>query len=132
MLSTLSRKHLPLLLSLLIRFLMLNSSWKLIPRTMLYVVATTRQNGTCSILTSAKLTEGYLVVGITIELNKKPLLHCSFIYINTMWSMLQQYIYLMSYYSSTMLLPQGYHTISMCSNVILFNLRHHVYTMCTP
>ena len=43
-------------------------------------------------LTSAKLTEGYLVVGITRELNKEPLLHCSSIYINTMWSMLQQYL----------------------------------------
>ena len=39
------------------------------------VVATTHRNGTCSILTSAKLTEGYLVVGITRELDKKPLLY---------------------------------------------------------
>ena len=30
------------------------------------VVAITRWNGTCSMLTSAKLTEGYLVVGITV------------------------------------------------------------------
>jgi len=40
------------------------------------VVATTHQNSTCSMLTSAKLTEGYLIVGITRELDKKPLLHC--------------------------------------------------------
>ena len=46
------------------------------------VVATTRQNGTCDMLTSAKLLVGYLVVGITRELNKEPLLHCSSIYIN--------------------------------------------------
>ena len=50
---------------------------------LLHVVATTCWNGTCSILTSAKLTKGYLVVGITRELNKEPLLHCFSIYINT-------------------------------------------------
>ena len=48
------------------------------------VVATTHWNGTCDILTSAKLSVGYLVVGITKELDKKPLLHCSSIYINYM------------------------------------------------
>ena len=56
-----------------------------------HVVATTHRNGTCSILTSAKLSVGYLVVGITRELNKEPSLHCSSIYINYMWSILQQY-----------------------------------------
>ena len=56
------------------------------------VVATTHRNGTYSMLTSAKLSVGYLVVGITRELNKEPSLHCSFIYINTMWSVLQQYL----------------------------------------
>ena len=44
------------------------------------VVATTRQNGTCDMLTSAKLSVGYLVVGIIRELNKKLSLHCSSIY----------------------------------------------------
>jgi len=58
----------------------------------LSVVATTRQNGTCDMLTSAKLSVGYLVVGILRELDKEPSLHCSSIYINTMWSMLQQYL----------------------------------------
>ena len=58
----------------------------------LLVVATTCRNGTRSMLTSAKLSVGYLVVGITRELNKEPSLHCSSIYINTMWSMLQQYL----------------------------------------
>ena len=96
------------------------------------VVATTRRNSTCDMLTSAKLSVGYLVVGITRELNKEPSLHCSSIYINTRWSVLQQCVYLMSYYSFTMLLPQGYHAISMCPDVILFNLRHHVCTMCIP
>ena len=55
-----------------------------------YVVATTCQNGTHDMLTSAKLSVGYLVVGITRELNKEPLMHCYLIYINTEWSMLQQ------------------------------------------
>ena len=100
------------------------------------VVATTCWNGTCDILTSAKLSVGYLVVGITRELDKELLLHCSSICINPIWSVLQQCIYLISYYSSTMLLPQGYHFISMCSDVILFNLcytcAHHVYTMRNP
>ena len=54
------------------------------------VIATTRRNGTCSLLTSAKLSVGYLVVGITRELDKEPSLHCYLIYINYMWSMLQQ------------------------------------------
>ena len=88
-------------------------------------------------LTSAKLSVGYLVVGITRELNKKPSLHCSSIYINTRWSMLQQCVYLMSYYSSTMLLPHvsllrllchihmpWYHTLNLrCT------CTHHMYTM---
>ena len=58
----------------------------------LSVVATTRCNGTHSLLTSAKLTEGYRVVRIIRELDKEPSLHCSFIYINYMWSILQQYL----------------------------------------
>ena len=55
------------------------------------VIATTRRNGTHSLLTSAKLSVGYLVVGITRELDKEPSLHYSSIYINYMWSVLQQY-----------------------------------------
>ena len=52
------------------------------------VIATTRQNSTHSMLTSAKLSVDYLVVGITRELDKEPSLHCSSIYINTRWSVL--------------------------------------------
>jgi len=37
------------------------------------------------------------------------------------------------YYSSTMCLPQGQHAMSMCPDIILFNLchtyMHHMYTM---
>jgi len=40
------------------------------------------------------------------------------------------------HYSSFMHLPQGHHTMSMCPDIILFNLRHtcvhHVYTMRNP
>ena len=39
------------------------------------IVATTHHNSTCSMLTSAKLSVGYLVVGITRELDKKPSLY---------------------------------------------------------
>ena len=46
------------------------------------VVATTHRNGTCDILTSAKLSVGYLVVEITRELDKEPLLYCYPIYIS--------------------------------------------------
>ena len=49
----------------------------------LYIVAITHQNGTYDMLTSAKLSVSYLVVGITRELDKKLSLYCSFIYINT-------------------------------------------------
>ena len=56
------------------------------------VVATTHRNGTRDMLTSAKLSVGYLVVGITRELDKKPLLHSSSIYIHDSWSVLQQYL----------------------------------------
>jgi len=38
------------------------------------VVATTHRNGTCSMLTSAKLTEGYLVVGLQENLTRSS--HC--------------------------------------------------------
>ena len=41
----------------------------------LSVVATTCRNGTRSLLTSAKLSVGYLVVGITRELDKEPSLY---------------------------------------------------------
>ena len=69
------------------------------------VVATPHWNSTCSMLTSAKLSIGYLVMEITRELNKEPSLYCSFIYINTTWSVLQQYLLaLMSMYCSHVLL----------------------------
>ena len=99
----------------------------------LYVVATTCQNSTYSLLTSAKLSVGYLVVGITRELNKKPLLHCFSIYINTTWSILQQYLLaLISMPLSHVLLlrPPCYihmpwhHTLNLCCTCV-----HHMYTM---
>ena len=60
------------------------------------IVATTCWNSTCSLLTSAKLTVGYLVVGIIRKLDKESSLHCYPIYISYRWFMLQQCIYLMS------------------------------------
>jgi len=42
---------------------------------LLIVVATTCQNSTHDMLTSAKLSVGYLVVGITRELDKEPSLY---------------------------------------------------------
>jgi len=70
---------------------------ELIERTKkIYVVSTTRWNGTCDMLTSAKLSVGYLVVEITRELDKEPSLHCYPIYISYKWSVLQQCVYLIS------------------------------------
>jgi len=100
--------------------------------TTLCVVATTRRNGTHSLLTSAKLSVGYLVMGITKELDKEPSLHCSSIYINTRWSMLQQCVYLMS-----ITYPHVFSIRPPCRIHVLwrhtFNLRctcaHYVYTM---
>jgi len=85
-------------------------------------------------LTSAKLTEGYLVVGITRELDKELSLHCSSIYINTRWSMLQQYLpALMSmplpYYSSTIRLPYHIHMPWRHTLNLHCTCVHHVYTM---
>ena len=101
-----------------------------------FVVATTCRNSTRSLLTSAKLTEGYLVVGITRELDKEPLLHCSSIYINTTWSMLQQYlpalmsmhcphVLLLIHHKATMPYTYALMSYSLISVV-------HVCTMCTP
>ena len=97
------------------------------------VVATTHQNGTCSMLTSAKLSVGYLVVGITRELDKEPSLHCSSIYTSTSWSMLQQYLpALMSMPLPHVLLLRPpcrihvpwRHTLNLCCTCA-----HYVYTM---
>ena len=78
------------------------------------VVVTTRQNGTCSLLTSAKLSIGYLVVGIIRELDKEPLLHCSSIYTTISWSMLQQCVYLMSIHHASTSCPITYpHVFSL-------------------
>ena len=91
-------------------------------------------------LTLAKLSVGYLVVGITRELDKEPSLYYSSIYINTMWSMLQQclpalmsmyhsHILLLIHYTSTSRLPchihvPWYHILWSPLPYI-----HHVYIM---
>ena len=70
-----------------------------------HVVATTCQNSTRSLLTLAKLSIGYLVVGITRELDKEPSLHCSSIYITYRWSVLQQCVYLISIHHASTSCP---------------------------
>ena len=74
------------------------------------VVATTRRNGTHSLLTSAKLSVGYLVVGITRELDKEPsLYYLLYIYMapglcyNNIYPALKSMLLPHVYYSSTML-----------------------------
>ena len=99
------------------------------PCLTLIVVATTHWNGTCSMLTSAKLSVGYLVVGITRELDKEPSLHYSSIYINTMWFILQQYLpALMSIHHPHVLLL----TVYIYSDVILLISVIYMCTICTP
>jgi len=81
--------------------------------------------------------------GITRELDKEPSLHCSSIYINYMWSVLQQYLTnpkvhastscpLLIHHASTLRPPYFLH-VPWCHT---FNLRytcaHHVYTMRNP
>ena len=89
---------------------------------------------------------GYQVTNgrITRELDKEPLLHCSSIYISYMWSVLQQYVYLMSiHHASTSCSITHPHVFSLRPPCFLhvpwrhtFNLRctcaNHVYTMRNP
>ena len=78
---------------------------------------------------------GYQVTNgrITRELDKEPSLHCSSIYTITSWSMLQQYVYLMSiHHASTLRLPcflhmPWHHTFNLCCTCA-----HHVCTMRNP
>jgi len=62
--------------------------------TALVVVATTHHSRTNDLTTSKAFQWGYQVTnrGITRELDKEPLLHCSSIYITYKWSVLQQYL----------------------------------------
>ena len=109
----------------------------------LIIIATTCQNGTRSLLTSAKLSIGYLVVGITRELDKKPLLYY-LLYIYMAPSPCFNNIYLAL---KSMLLPHVllliYHVFSLRPLCFLhvswrhtLNLHctcvYHVYTMKNP
>ena len=81
--------------------------------------------------------------GITRELDKEPLLHCSSIYIIYMWSVLQQYYSCSNVYASSscpithphvfFLRPPCFLHVPWCH---IFNLRytcvHHMYTMRNP
>jgi len=98
----------------------------------LCVVATTRQNSTCDMLTSAKLSVGYLVMEITRKLDKKPLLHYFSIYINTIWFMLQQYLpALMSMYHPHVLLLI-HHKATMPYTCALTSYFESLSYMCAP
>jgi len=108
--------------------------------TTINVVATTRWNSTHSLLTSAKLSVGYLVVEIIRELDKEPSLHCSSIYINILWSVLQQYLLALMSMPLPHVLLLIYHVFSLRPPCFLhmswrhtLNLRctcmHHMYTM---
>ena len=82
--------------------------------------------------------------GITRELDKELSLHCSSIYINTMWSMLQQCVYLMSIHHASSSCPITHpHVFYLRPLYFLhvlwrytFNLHctcaHHMYTMRNP
>ena len=66
------------------------------------VVATTRHSRTNDLTTSKALSRlSSNKWGITRELDKEPSLYCSSFYITYKWSVLQQCVYLMSYYLST-------------------------------
>ena len=125
---------------------MLNSFqlYRLLVKT-ISVVATTRHSRTNDLTTSKALSRlSSNEWGITRELDKKPSLHCSSIYINYMWSVLQQYVYLMSIHNASTSCPITHpHAFSLRPPCFLhvpwrqtFNLRctcaHHVYTMRNP
>ena len=71
--------------------------------------------------------------GITRELDKEPSLHCSSIYTNYMWSMLQQCVYLMSIHHVSILRPPCSLHVPWCHTFNLhYTCAHHVYTMRNP
>ena len=71
--------------------------------------------------------------GITRELDKEPLLHCSSIYINTMWSMLQQCVYLMSIHHASSSCPITHpHVFSLRPPYFVHVPWHHTFNLrCT-
>ena len=89
---------------------------------------------------------GYQVTngGITRELDKEPSLHCSSIYTTTLWSILQQCVYLMSIHHASTSCPITHpHVFFLRPPCFLhvpwyhtFNFRytyaHHMYTIRNP
>jgi len=107
------------------------------------VVATTRQNGTCDMLTSAKLSVGYLVVGIykrtrqgalavlPLYLYKLHVVHATTVltgpYVHTLFSCPITHPHVFSLRLPCFLYVPWHHTLNLrciCA--------HHVYTMRNP
>jgi len=89
------------------------------------VVATTHRNSTCSLLTSAKLSIGYLVLGIYKRTRQGAL------------AALLLYLYKYNVvHATTMCLPHVllliHHASYMCLDIILLISIVHVHTMCIP
>ena len=75
---------------------------------------------------------GYQVTNgeITRELDKEPSLHCFSIYINTRWSVLQQYVYLMSIYHASFSCPITHsHVFSLRPPYFLYVPWHHTFNL---
>jgi len=71
--------------------------------------------------------------GIIRELNKEPLLHCSSIYTITSWSVLQQYVYLMSIHHASTSCPITHpHAFSLRPSYFLHVPWRHTFNLrCT-
>jgi len=68
--------------------------------------------------------------GITRELDKEPSLHCSSIYTTTLWSMLQQYVYLMFiHHASTSCFITHLHVFSLRLSCFLHVPWRHIFNL---
>jgi len=80
-------------------------------------------------LTSTKLSVGYLVVGITRELDKEPSLYWSSIYITGSWSVLQQYYSCPNVHASSSCPITHPHVFSIRPPYFLHVLWHHTLNL---
>jgi len=68
--------------------------------------------------------------GITRELDKEPLLHCSSIYTNYMWSVLQQYYFCPNVHALFSCFITHPHVFSIRPPCFLHVLWHHTFNLC--